>query len=202
MVSVKIYVEGGGTTSALRSKCRAGFSQFIRKAGLSERMPRVVACGSRDEAFESFCTAYSLKKDDELPLLLVDAEGPVSEYKRPWQHLADRDKWNRPEGATDEHAHLMVQLMESWFLADQESLGKFYGKDFNKKAIPVRKQVEEIQKKDVISSLSNATRNSNKGSYSKGKHSFEILSEIDPKKVEEVAPYAARFLETLRRVSA
>ena len=31
-------------------------------------------------------------------------------------------------GATDEQAHLMVQCMEAWFLADRETLAAVFGR--------------------------------------------------------------------------
>ena len=70
---VKLYVEGGGDTNALRTACREGFTSFITKAGLVKR-PRVVACGSRRDAFESFCTAIAVGEE---AMLLVDSEAPV-----------------------------------------------------------------------------------------------------------------------------
>ena len=99
MVSVKIYVEGGGDSKALKTACRRGFQSFIKKAGLQGRMPRVVACGSRRNAYESFKTAHA--GQDTTVLLLVDAEGPVT-AESPWQHLEICDGWERPDHATDD----------------------------------------------------------------------------------------------------
>lgn len=56
-MSVKVYVEGGGDSSALKRKCREGFREFFRKIGLQGRMPRIVACGPRNNAYDDFCTA-------------------------------------------------------------------------------------------------------------------------------------------------
>lgn len=56
MVGMKLYVEGGGDTNLLRTACRQGFSEFLKKAGLAGRMPRVVACGGRQDAYDAFCT--------------------------------------------------------------------------------------------------------------------------------------------------
>jgi len=58
-----------------------GFSRFFEKAGLQGRMPRIVACGGRRNAYESFVTA--LETDGRPPMLLVDAEGPVQQAG-PW----------------------------------------------------------------------------------------------------------------------
>ncbi len=54
MVSVKIYVEGGGDSKEQQSRCREGFSKLIEKAGFQGRMPSIVACGGRDSVFDNF----------------------------------------------------------------------------------------------------------------------------------------------------
>ena len=46
MKAVKLFVEGGGDSHALRTECRAAFSSFLQKAGFSGHMPRIVASGS------------------------------------------------------------------------------------------------------------------------------------------------------------
>ena len=56
---VKLYVEGGGDSQLLRTACRQGFAEFLGKAGLAGRMPRVVAGGSRSSTYDMFCTAVA-----------------------------------------------------------------------------------------------------------------------------------------------
>lgn len=56
---VKIYAEGGGNAASLKAECRKGFSKFFETAGFKGRMPRVIACGGRQDAYDSFCTAIS-----------------------------------------------------------------------------------------------------------------------------------------------
>ena len=129
-------------------------------------------------------------------MLLVDAEEPVNETG-PWQHLNNRDGWSRPDGATDDQCHLMVQIMESWFLADQDALKEFYGGDYQDDARPQNPHIEQIAKQDVLDGLRDASRNTQKGRYNKGAHSFEILAKLDPEKVMDVSPYAKRFIEAL-----
>ena len=50
MVGVKLYVAGSGDAKPLKTACRKGFSEFLKKVGLTGRMPRIVACGSRENA--------------------------------------------------------------------------------------------------------------------------------------------------------
>ena len=160
-------------------------------------MPRIVACGSRNDAFDDFKTAVATGQS---ALLLVDAEGPVT-ASGPWQHLKDRDNWARPEAATEDHCHLMVQVMESWFIADAEALESYFGQGFRKRALPNGLNVESVPKQEVMKGLEQATRAQNCQDYKKGKHSFEILALLDPAKVRKQSPYADRFFEELQRIS-
>jgi len=195
-VNVEVYVEGGGAGKALKSRCRHGFSEFFRRAGLSGRMPAIVACGSRNDAYDSYCTAIAAAGQDDFPVLLVDSEAAVTQ--EPWNHLKTRDDWDRPVYAADEHAHLMVQCMEAWFLADRELLARFYGQGFSEGPLPGSRNVEEIPKQSVFHALGMATRQSKtKGEYGKTEHSFELLGQLDPKKVREASGHAGKLLDTL-----
>lgn len=197
-MNVKVYVEGGGDTNALKTRCRQGFSEFFRKAGLEGRMPRIVASGGRQQTFDDFCTALKKSGVDDFIILLVDSEAPVAAGTGSWSHLKARDNWNKPAAATDENAHLMVQCMEAWFLADKDTLAAFFGGGFNRNALPSRTDVENISKHDLFNGLKNATRHCNKkGEYGKGKHSFDILAQIDISKVTAASPFAQCLVNTL-----
>ena len=164
-------------------------------------MPRVVACGSRQDAFDDFKTEFN--KGKNTVLLLVDAEAPVNAQAtdpKPWQHLKDRDGWDRPSQASDSQCHLMVQVMESWFLADITTLKSYFSQGFREASLPQNPSVEEVPKQDIERGLRQATRNTSKGAYSKGKHSFEILAELNPDNVKSKSPYAERFLSTLEQL--
>lgn len=207
-----LYVEGGGHTNVLRTACRQGFSEFLNKAGLSGRMPRISACGSRADAYDSFCTAV---RSGEAAMLLVDSEAPViaaaqpgdaSKRKdrdqwRPWLHLKQRqgDGWEKPAGSDDLQCHLMVQCMESWFLADRDALKQFFGADFKEKALPsVANPLEQVAKTTVYQALERATRGcGTKGTYGKGEHSFKLLALIDPSNVQKTSAWALRLIEAL-----
>lgn len=192
-----LYVEGGGDSKDLRTKCRRGFRRFLEKAGLEGQMPRISACGSRRNAYDSFRTA--LHVGDRTPILLVDSEEPLK-AANPWEHLRNRkdDGWARPRGASAQHCHLMVQVMESWFLADRPALVSFFGPGFQEGSLPGNPAVEQINKADVLKGLAHATRDTTKGSYDKGPLSFTILGEIAPSAVESAAPAARRLLKVLR----
>ena len=118
-MSTRLYVEGGGDRNPSKTKCRQAFQAFLLNAGLEGRLPRIFASGGRQQAYDDFRIALGASRDDDRVVLLVDSEGPVGMDAGPWQHLKDRDGWDRPDGADDDHIHLMVQCMEAWFLADR-----------------------------------------------------------------------------------
>ena len=197
-MSTRLYVEGGGDRKPLRTKCRQAFREFLRKAGLAGSLPSIFASGGRQQAYDDFRHALGASRANDSVVLLVDSEGPVATGTGPWRHLKDRDGWDKPAGATDDHVHLMVQCMEAWFLADRPALAKYFGDGFSENSLPRRADVEEISKQDLGRGLNAATRNSRpKGTYRKGRDSFAILADLDPGKVADASPHAKRFLEAL-----
>ena len=197
-MTVKIYVEGGGDSNALRRECRRGFSEFFRKSGLEGRMPGIVACGSRENAFDDFRTAIQRTDGSLFVILLVDSEEGVVPSDGPWEHVLKQDGWTRPDPAADDSLHFMVQCMEAWFVADKDSLKVYYGDEFNSQRLPRNPDVEAVAKADLYTALHNATRRCAKGKYGKGRDSFRILETVDPDTVAAASPYARRLLDTLR----
>lgn len=200
MVEMHLYVEGGGDARSLHIECRKGFAEFLAKAGLQGHMPRIVACGGRGDAYDRFCTAL---RQGKFAMLLVDSEEGKPEEWQPWRHLARRegDEWPHPVGASDTQCHLMVQCMENWFLADPATLQKFFGQGYAANHLPaVENPVETIDKKTVYQALAEATRHcKSKGAYGKGKHAFQLLAMLDPAKVIAAAPWANRFVTSIRK---
>jgi hypothetical protein len=197
----KLFVEGGGDhNDALKTECRRAFAALLEKAGLRGRMPRIVACGGRQNAFDQFCTAID---GGESAILLVDSEEPVDQ-ESPWQHVAQRpgDRWSKPAGATEDHLHLMVQCMEAWFLADRQAIRDFFGQGFNENALPpVTSVPEDVGKQDLYRRLEQATRKTKtKGTYDKGDHAFRLLAMLDPSLVRKSNFWAERFFSTLDRL--
>ena len=91
----------------------------------------------------------------------------------------------------------MVQVMESWFLADRDALSEYFGQHFRESALPGQQDIEKIEKGDVLRGLSEATGSCARGRYSKGDHSFEILAKVSADKVTSASPYADRLVKTL-----
>ncbi|MBN2497788.1 MAG: DUF4276 family protein [Deltaproteobacteria bacterium] len=197
----KLFVEGGGNDNAsLKTECRKAFKIFLEVAGFSGRLPAVIPCGGRRRAFDQFCTAIERLGDGDVAILLVDSEGPIT-GNSPWDHVKKRrgDEWERPTGSSDDQLHLMVQCMESWFLADRKTLREFFNQGFRENALPsATADIEDVSKEEVFRKLSAATRDTKtKGEYDKGKHAFKLLERVDPGLIREASSWAKRFLETL-----
>jgi hypothetical protein len=202
---VKLFVEGGGDSKALRTECREAFNTWLRSVGLKS-FPRIVASGSRNDAFNDFKTAI---ENGEEAMLLVDSEDAVDakhqqgapEIWLPWAHLKARDGWDKPAGSADLHCHLMVECMENWFLGDSAKLASFFGQDFKaNKLSAVVASIEIIAKTAVMGGLKQASAACKpKGAYGKGTHSFKILKTLDAKLVVASAPWAARFAAEMKK---
>jgi hypothetical protein len=195
-VRVIVYVEGGGDTAALRARCREGFRKLLEKAGFSDRMPRIVASGSRAGTFDDFRTAHRARGEDDYPILLVDSEERVND--EPWEHLEARDGWKRPENAEDEQAQLMVVCMETRILADREALRRAFRPGLRENALPGEKDLERRSKEDVQAGLAKATAGCQRDRrYEKGRRSFQLLAELDPNTLAKHLPHFARLRGTL-----
>ena len=200
-MSVTVYVEGGGDSAELKGQCRKGFQKLLANAGFGGRLPRVVACGARNQAFRNFKRA--LRDGDGYPILLVDSEDPVAEVDQSdanpsgaWRHLSRRDDWPRPSGAKDDQAQLMVTTMETWLLADRQTLIAYFPA-MSASALPPDTDLESRRKPDVTVALRNATQSSSKGRYHKGNHSFDLLGKVQPEELKIRLPHFRRFVETL-----
>ncbi len=194
---IRLYVEGAGNDIHTKKLLRDGFRSFLNELIQLARRKRVkfqiIACGPRQQAFSDFSNALQ-KHSTAFNILLVDAEAAVS--ASPWQHLRGRDGWQVGH-LNDEHCHLMVQMMEAWLVADPSALSRFYGQGFKENAIPKNPNVEQIDKKTLLSALKDATRNTSKGEYHKTRHGFRILEQLEVAKVRHAAPHCDRLFKAL-----
>ncbi len=79
------------------------------------------------------------------------------------------------------------------------------GRGFNEKRIPKRKNVEEIDRKDLVDALVHASKNTSKSSYHKVRHGEKILAHLDETRVRARAAHCDRLftmLEGLRNPSS
>ena len=158
-MKVKIYIEGGGDSKELHSRCREGYRKLIEKCGFTGRMPSPVACGGRQKTYDMFSTAQTSGDGSSYPLLLVDSEDLVNgtdvtpNSPIAWDHLSQRDHWPRPEGVNNNQAQMMTTCMETWIMADQKTISEFFGHRIREKALLPIHNLESRSRSDVKVSL-------------------------------------------------
>lgn len=184
----RLYIEGGGDSKELHSRCREAFRKLLERAGFAGRMPRMVACGSRSEAYDDFRTSH-LRAVGEYVALLIDSEEPVADSERPWAHLVGHDQWERPNGAVDDQALLMITSMETWIACDHEALRQRFGQNVRLNALPPLHDIEHRSRADVFAALRAATRECT-AVYAKGAIAFEVMSLVSPDALEHLPGFA------------
>ena len=189
-MKVRIYIEGGGEGKELDEVFRRAWKRFFEAAGV-RRKPRVIRGGGRQHTFDAFRHRAARDTAEETSLLLVDGEGAVRSDV--WEHLHIRDGWVQPAGVSHRQAFLMVQVMETWFLADVDALQRCFGASFRRNALREWPQLEQVPKQSVFHVLAQASGRR----YTKRK-AFDLLERISPDLVENACPHAKALLNQLR----
>jgi hypothetical protein len=156
-------------TLARARRCRV---QFIAGTG------RADAIHDFQDAFESHSSSWNV--------LLIDSEGP--DDGRLFARL-------KLPATRKDSVFWMVQLMESWFLADIQALKRDYGQEFREGRLRAKRDIERVLKKDVMKWLENATKPTQKGKYDKADHAPRLLGRIDPVLVRKACPNCQRIFE-------
>jgi hypothetical protein len=193
MVKRMLYLEGGGDSKELHTRCREGFRKLFQSCGFDRRMPRLVACGGRGATFDDFSIAHHNKADDDVIAMLVDSEDPIVDPEQTWDHLRTRDGWQRPNGATDKQVLLMCTCMETWIAADRDALKQRYRNCLREASLPMLNQaLESRSRHDVLNDLKSATKTCKKP-YAKGSESFELLGELSPETLRVLPCFLRTF---------
>lgn len=195
-MTAKLYVEGGGDGKDLHARCREGVRKLLENCGLAGRMPSIVACGPRQNAYDNFHTAFVNAKPGDYFALLVDSEEPVGDVNQPWRHLASRDGWTKPRRCPDSRVFLMTTCMETWLVADRDALNEFFGQHLQGSALPTTNNLESRSRETLLQKLEHATRNCD-NAYKKGACSFELLAKVNPETLKPLLPSFKRMIDTL-----
>jgi hypothetical protein len=180
VTAIRIYFEGS-------PRLKPGFHAFLKELVLAcrerRREIRFIDGGSQNDAVADFKTGLKANPEDTC-VLLIDSDGPDSgngflPVCQRWHIPVDRVFW-------------MVQVMESWFLADPQRLSEFYGPQFNSEPLKTRTEVETIPKSDVLAILRRVN-------YHKTKDAPKLLEIIRPDLVKAKSAHCRRLFE---RVSA
>lgn len=177
---IRIYFEGD-------DQLRMSFHQFFR-VGETRGKGSIQLVAAHGDPIGEYRIAQR-KHPESVNILLLDSEqaldGTGLRQQQVAEFPADRIFW-------------MVELMESWFLADREAVERYYNDArFQESSLPPNPQVEKIPKKDVLDGLKEATRSTQKGRYNKTRHAPGILKTINRDKVTGSVPQCRRLFDLL-----
>ena len=136
-------------------------------------------------------------------VLLVDSEtvpplGSTADPKLRGSHLKANDNW--PICAADQPAvHFMAQCMETWFCASPDALERYFGQGFNTAKLPVRTNLEEEPKDDVLAKLAQAAEGSRKRRYHKIDDASRLLALVDPVAIASRCLHFKTFVDFVDR---
>jgi|SRR5215472_2913259 len=180
-----IYFEGD-------KQLRPGFRSFLKgivDAARQKRCrPELVATGGTP--VEDFHTAWK-SHPNAWNVLLLDSDCSME------GELADLCRSKKLDPKHTEFVFWMVEVMESWFLADIDILKRYYGDGFQESALRGNPEVEKIRKDDVFSRLKKATKGTKRGEYHKTKHAPALLAAVDVSLVRSAAPNCERMFRII-----
>ena len=107
-------------------------------------------------------------------------------------------QWNAPAGAEDDQVLFMTTCMETWIVADRDTLREHFKQALNENPLPALQDLERRSRSDVQDRLENATRNC-RNAYAKGKRSFDVLEKVDPAVLREHLPSFVRIGRILNK---
>jgi len=189
-----IYVEGGGSRLA-DTLLREGFKCLAnRHFGRDCKELRFIPSGNRSNTLENFYMKNIAGHSSKLAL--VDSDAPV-----PAEQSAAKFLHTQPDcqvhATNQSNLFLMVQVMETWLVADREALAEFYGQHFRVGNLPQHAHLEAVPKDDVLRCLNHATRDTSKGPYHKVEHGLRLIARVDPAKLRAKCPRAEIFFKGL-----
>ncbi|MDQ6707429.1 MAG: DUF4276 family protein [Acidobacteriota bacterium] len=198
MNRIKIYLEGGGDGKEGKAAIRQGMLGFLDSMKQLAREKSihfdVVTCGARQQAFRAFKHELETKARTSVTLLLVDAESAVG--LPPRRHLSSVDGWAL-DTVDEDSIHLMIQVMETWIVADPQALRDYYKQGFVD-CLPPSQDLETVDKSRIEALLKRATTQTQKGEYQKIRHAADLLGRIDEAVVRRRCPSCNRLFTSLQ----
>jgi hypothetical protein len=187
---VRIVVEGGGNQTSFRNGFQE-FFKFLREPLDGKPVDlSIVQGGSGESAANKFAKQRELFPD-ALIFLLVDSEFPVSDGIGIWDFLVRKRRgFEKPRWASDNHAYLMVQCIETWIISDIRAHPERYGPGLKVSKISRRRNLEEEPKADVQKQLKDAL-----GSYGHSE-APKFIAGVDPEELRKL-PHGARLIDNL-----
>jgi hypothetical protein len=148
VTEIRIYFEGN---KSLRSGFHTFFSELVDAARAQRCKFELISAGAKEEAVQDFKDALSTHSG-AWNILLLDSDKPNA-----GDLSFDLCRRNRIDQRHADSVFWMVQIMESWFLADKDAVARYYGKEFRSQTLPQNPRVEEVSKGDIYTGLEAAT---------------------------------------------
>ena len=190
---VTLYMEGAGKREQ-DIQLRKSMRSFLEKElGDQAKKIKIIPSGHQNDTIKNF---KQHNDPEKTAYLLVDSEQEITASTTAILHLQNKQPTYRKlwKETADKQVHLMVQKMESWFLADLEGLRKFYGDSPAQLKPP--QNVETLSKKEVDAVLRTCIKFTKKKQYEKS-HGHVLLGYINPKKVRKASYFCNHFFSTL-----
>jgi Domain of unknown function (DUF4276) len=236
---VLLYVEGGHRDDieldldfeSDNANFRRNLTRFVGRSLTCEIQGwslDVVLGGGRDEAIKRFNDDVENQVAEEqrrgrainkVRILLVDSEGAIRKGQKCKAHLNSQTAWQLGNRVAENRVFLMVQCMESWFVADPNGLDAYYRTmklTFDKSVLT--EEVQKVRAKFRSAGIEQIPKTGKKithngeqirnipafiisralkrRDYSKN-HGFGIIGFIDPDVVRAACPHCEDFLATL-----
>ena len=170
--------------------------RLLKIAGFTGRMPRLVACGGRESAYDGFKACHARASRREFAALLIDSEEPIRDVNETWRHLRRGDHWVQPRGAQDNQVLLMTTCMETWVMADPDAVERHFGQGLQKRELLPVAGLEKRSRAEVQDTLERVTQRCSVP-YQKGPKSYEVLGKLTPKVLRKHLPSFRRALQIL-----
>jgi Glu-tRNA(Gln) amidotransferase subunit E-like FAD-binding protein len=196
LTEIRIYAEGGrpGSEALLRLAFNAFFQPLLDQARAKRIRWQVIAGQSRNRTFRNFRNGLT-DHPDAVNILLVDSEEQVKTVNEVIAHLQARDGWDMRD-VDNEHCHLMVCMMESWIVADRDTLARHFRK--KPSAISDYPNIETVPKDEINRVMAAVSQDR----YDKIQDGLRLLAALDPTVVQQKAAHCRRLFDTLGQIIA
>jgi hypothetical protein len=185
VTELRIYFEGD-------ARLRPGFHSFLSEIVRAARnrkcsLDLIATDGTPVQDFRDALRTHK----NAWNVLLLDSDLPFD------GSLVNLCRSKRLDPLHEASVFWMVQIMESWFLADIVALRAYYGSSLQEEDLKGNPKVENRPKEDVYYGLKSATKDTKRGEYHKTKHAPALLSAIDVSLVRGAAPNCDRMFRII-----
>ena len=185
VTELRIYFEGD-------ARLRPGFHKFLSQIVQAARARRccvdlIATGGTPVQDFRDGLRTHQ----NAWNILLLDSDMPFNGSLVELCHSKSLDP------SREASVFWMVQIMESWFLADLAALRAYYGNSLQEEDLRGNPRVEDRPKEDVYYGLKSATQETKRGEYHKTKHAPSLLAAVEVSLVRAAAPNCDRMFRII-----